>query len=125
MSRPSLKITRYEDGVPSGRFAFEVWNPIIAAYEPAATLDNGLTRMMGLAEQLRLMWVQRDPARFFLSDTPAPVADENTEWAEVRVSARARWVYSTRTFDIREWAQARSRSSAVETICNEVGYVSP
>jgi len=57
VSRPSLKITRHDDQEPSG-CSFEVWNPITAAYEPTASLDDGLGRVTALAEQVRIMWIR-------------------------------------------------------------------
>jgi hypothetical protein len=125
VSRPSLKITRHKDRQPHGDIAFEVWNPITGSYEPKALLDDCLFRMGELAEQVRVMWVQHDPARAFLNDAPDPAEDDDTEWAEFRVSAQTKLVYETRNFDQRAWKKVASRSAAVRTICNEVGYVLP
>jgi hypothetical protein len=71
----------------------------------------------------RRMWVQRDPARTSLKDAPDPAEDNNGEWAELRVSAEPNRVYETRNFDRHGWRKALSGSAAVETICNEAGYV--
>jgi hypothetical protein len=125
VSRPSLKITRHDDRDPPGDVSFEVWNPITVSYEPMVSLDDGLNRVTELAEQVRVMWVQHDPARTSLKDAPDPAEDDDTEWAELRVSAQANRVYETRNFDQIGWKKAMSRSAAVETICNEVGYVPP
>jgi hypothetical protein len=124
VSRPTLKITRHDDRQPPGDVGFEVWNPIAARYEPKASLDDGLNRVTELAEQVRVMWVQYDPARSSLKDVPDPAGDD-TEWAELRVGAQANRVYETRTFEQHRWRKAMSRSAAVETIGNEVGYVPP
>ena len=123
MSRPSLKITRHDDRRPPGDVTFEVWDPIAARYEPMAALDDGLFRLDDLAERLRLMWVQHDPARTSLKDAPDPARDDDSEWAELRVSAQANRVYETRNFDQHGWQKATGRTAAVETICNDVGYV--
>ena len=123
MSRPSLKITHHDDRDPPGAVSFDVWNPVIARYEPMASLDDGLNRVTELAEQVRVMWVQHDPARTSLKDAPEPAEGDDGEWAELRASAPANRVYETRTFDQTGWKKAMSRSAAVETICNEVGYV--
>jgi hypothetical protein len=48
--------------------------------------SDGVDRMTELSEQIRLMWVQHDPAKTSLKDAPDP-ADDETEWAEFRVSA--------------------------------------
>jgi hypothetical protein len=125
VSRPSLKITRHDDRQPPGDVTFEVWDPIAARYEPMAALDDGLFRLDDLAERVRLMWVQHDPARTSLKDAPDPADDDDREWAELRVSSGANRVYETRNFDQKGWKKAMSRSVAVETICNEVGYVPP
>ena len=125
MSRPSLKITRHDDRQPPGDVTFEVWDPIAARYEPMAALDDGLFRLDDLAERVRLMWIQHDPARTSLKDAPDPADDDDSEWAELRVSSHANRVYETRNFDQKGWKKAMSRSVAVETICNEVGYVPP
>jgi len=89
------------------------------------SLDDGLHRVTQLAEQVRVMWVQHDPARTSLKDAPDPAEDDDSEWAELRVSAQANRMYETRTFDQHRWRKAMSRFVAVETICNEVGYVPP
>jgi len=125
VSRPSLKITRLDDETSPGDSAFEVWNPLTAGYEPRTSLDDALFRIGELAEQVRQMWVRHDPALSSLKDTPDPAEDDETEWAEFRVSAQTRLMYETRNFDQRGWQRATSRGAAVETICNEVGYVPP
>jgi hypothetical protein len=88
-------------------------------------LDDGLFRLDDLAERVRLMWVQHNPARTSLKDAPDPADDDDSEWAELRVSSQANRVYETRNFDQKGWKKAMSRSVAVEIICNEVGYVPP
>jgi hypothetical protein len=123
VSRPSLKITRHDDRTPPLDVSFEVWNPITGSYEPTASLDHGLKRQTELAEKVRMMWVQQDPARSSIKDAPDPSEDDDTEWAEFRVSAQANRVYETRNFDQRRWKQALNRTAAIETTCNEVGYV--
>src|SRR5271156_1272141 len=85
VTRPSLKITRHDDRDPPEGVSFEVWNPITARYEPMASLDDGLNRLTDLAERVRLMWVQHDPARTSLKDAPDPDEDDDGEWAELRV----------------------------------------
>jgi hypothetical protein len=124
VSRSTLKITRHDDRRPPGDVSFEVWNPISARYEPMDSLDAGLNRVSELGEQVRVMWVQHDPARTSLKDVPDPTEGDNAEWAEFRVSGPAHRVYETRTFDQHRWTRAPSRTAAIETICNEVGYVS-
>jgi hypothetical protein len=123
VSRPSLKITRHDDRKPPLDVSFEVWNPISASYEPVASLDHGLRRQSELAEKVRVMWVQKNQAQSSLKDAPDPTEGDNTEWAEFRVSAQANRVYETRNFDQPGWKKAMNRTAAIETICNEVGYV--
>lgn len=89
-----------------------------------ATLGDGLSRLDELVERVRIMWVQHDPARASLKDAPEPTNDDELEWAELCVS-RAKRVYWTRNFDQRQWRQAMNRTAAIETTCNEVGYVLP
>ena len=125
MSRPSLKIIRHDDRQPPGDVGFEVWNPMAGIYEPMVSLTVGLFRMEELAARLWIMWVQQNPARTSLKDAPDPPKDGDSEWAELRVSAQANHLYETRTFDRHGWTTAMSRTAAVETICNEVGYVPP
>jgi hypothetical protein len=125
VSRSSLKITRHDDRKPPGDFSFEVWNPITTRYEPMTSLADGLNRVTDLAEEVRQMWVRHGPALSSWKDAPDPAEDDETEWAEFRVSAQAKLVYETRNFDQREWRQARNRIAAIQTICNEVGYVPP
>lgn len=122
MSRPSLRITRHDNREPPDDISFEVWNPSTAVYESVTSLDAGLFRLGELAEQVRLIWVQRDPAMASLKEAPDPAEDDETEWAEFRVSAQTTRVYETRNFDQTEWKKAMSRSAAIDTTCNEVGY---
>jgi hypothetical protein len=49
--------------------------------------------MTELAEQVRVMWVQHDPARTSLKDAPDPAETDDSEWAELRVNAQAIRVY--------------------------------
>ena len=123
VSRPSVKVPRHDDRAPPQDVPFEVWNPITGSYEPMASLDYGLRRQSELAEKVRMMWVQQDPARSTLTDPPDPADDDDTEWAEFRVSAQTRLVYETRNFDQPGWKKAMNRTGAIETTCNEVGYV--
>jgi hypothetical protein len=123
VSRPSLKITRHDDRKPPLDASFEVWNPITGSYEPMASLDHGLRRQSELAEKVPIMWIQKDPARSSLKDATDPTEDDNAEWAEFRVSAQANRVYETRNFDQPGWKKAMNRTAAIETFCNEVGYV--
>jgi hypothetical protein len=82
-----------------------------------------LFRLNEFVEQVRVMWVQRDPARAALNEAPNPAEGDDGEWAELRVNAQANRIYETRNFDQRRWTRATSRTAAIETICNEVGYV--
>ncbi len=125
MSRPSLRITRYDDRQPPGDVSFEVWNPISARYEPESSLDAGLYRLDVLVEQVWLMWLHNDPAQASFKDAPDPAEDDDSEWAELRVSAEADRVYETRTFYQHGWTTAMSRSAAIQRTCNEIGYVPP
>jgi hypothetical protein len=123
VSRPSMKITRHDDGDPSRHLSFEVWSPATNSYEPMASLGDGLDRVTVLAEQVPVMWVQQDPARSTLRDPPDPADDDDTEWAEFRVSFQANRVYDTHNFDQPFWKKAMSGNGAIETTCNELGYV--
>ena len=122
MSRPTVKVIRQDDRAPPANASFEVWN---GSYESMASLNHGLRRQTKLAEAVRMMWVQRDPTLSSLNDAPESVADDHTEWAEFRVSVWAKRVYETRNFDLQVWKKAMNKTAAIETICNEVGYVPP
>ena len=92
MSRPSLRITRHDDQDPPEQIVFEVWNSLAGVYEPMHTLDTGLFRLAELAElaeQVRVMWVQHDPRRNSLKEAPDPAENDDSERAELRVSAQA------------------------------------
>jgi hypothetical protein len=90
MSRPSLRITRHDDQDPPEQIVFEVWNPLAGVYEPMDTLDTGLFRLAELVEQVRVMWVQHDPRRENPLRKPRdPAENDDSEWAELRVSAQA------------------------------------
>ena len=122
MSQPSLRITRLEDR--SGNFAFDVWNPAKAAYEPAPSFEAALTRVSRLAQDMREMWISRDASLAALSGPPLPAAEG--EFAELRVTSQAQRHYDIRSFDQPEWAHFRGYiAQAAERICGEVGYVPP
>ena len=125
MSRPSLRITRHDDQDPPEQIVFEVWNPLAGVYEPMHTLDAGLFRLAELVEQVRVMWVQHDPRRESLKEAPDRSENDDSEWAELRVSAQANRVYETRNFDQPDWKKAASRAGAIRTTCDEIGYIPP
>jgi hypothetical protein len=125
MSRPSLRITRHDDQDPPEQIVFEVWNPLAGVYEPMHTLDTGLFRLAELAEQVRVMWVQHDPRRASLKEAPDSAENDDSEWAELRVSAQANRVYEMRNFDQPAWKKAASRADAIRTTCDEIGYIPP
>jgi hypothetical protein len=125
MSRPSLRITRHDDRDPPGQIVFEVWNPLAGVYEPMDTLDTGLFQLAELAEQGRLMWVQHDPRRESLNEVPHPAENDDSEWAELRVSAQDNRVHETRNFGQPDWKKAASRADATRTACDEIGYIPP
>jgi len=125
VSRPSLRITRHDDRDAPRDVSFEVWNPITARYEPMASLDAGLFRLDVLAELMWLMWLHNDPAKASLKDAPDPAEDDDSKWAELRISAQANRVYESRNFDQHGWRQVMGRTVAIQTISNEVGCVPP
>ena len=49
--------------------------------------DDGLNRVTEVAKHVRGMRVQHDPARNSLKYAPDPDDDDDSEWAELRVSA--------------------------------------
>jgi hypothetical protein len=93
--------------------------------EPTAALGDGLDRVTDIAEQVRVMWVQQDPARSSLNNPPDPADGDVTEWAEFRVNFQANRVYETCNIDQPGSKKAMNRTSAIATTCNEVGYVPP
>jgi hypothetical protein len=125
MSRPSLRITRHDDQDPPEQIVFEVWNPLAGVYEPMDTLDTGFFRLAELVELVRVMWVQHDPRRESLNEAPDPAENDDSEWAELRVSAQANRMYVTRNFDQPEWKKATNRAAAIQTTCDEIGYAPP
>ncbi len=122
LSQPSLRITRLEDGAEE--FAFDVWNPAAAAYEPAASFEAAITRVSRLAQDMRELWISRDSKLASLSGPPAPAREG--EFAELRVTSQAQRHYDIRSFDQPEWTHFRGYiAQAAERICGEVGYVPP
>ena len=85
--------------------------------------DDGLNRVTEVAKHVRGMRVQHDPARNSLKYAPDPDDDDDSEWAELRANAWSIRVYETRSFDQKGWKKAMSRSGAVETVRNEIGYI--
>ena len=125
MSRPSLRITRHDDKDPPEQIVFEVCNPLASVYEPMDTLDTGLFRLAKLVEQARVMWVQHDPRRESLNEVPHPAENDDSEWAELRVSAQASRVHEMRNFDQPDWKKTASRADAMRTNGDEIDYIPP
>lgn len=124
MSRPALRIIRHDAADGTARFEFEVWDPWTAAYTPQPGLPDALHAIDDMLDRVRQMWVAQDPAQGTLADVPDPSLPDDLEWAEFRVSAQANKVHETRNFDARHWRKAMGgRAGAVETTCNEVGYI--
>ncbi len=124
MSHPSLRITHFENRAAPADFAFEVWNPRAATYEPFASLDLALKRVGRLAQEIHEMWVAKDSALAGMRDPPDVLDD--SEFAELRVSAQANRHYDVRSFDNTEWRHFTGYiSQAAAHICGEVGYASP
>ncbi len=122
MSQPSLRITRLENGAEE--FAFDVWNPATAAYEPVASFEAAMTRVSRLAQDMRELWISRDATLATLAGPPAPANDG--EFAELRVTSQAQRHYDIRSFDQPEWTHFRGYiAQAAERIAGEVGYVPP
>ncbi len=123
MSQPSLRITRLEDG--AAEFTFDVWNPSTAAYEPARSLEAAVARVSRLAQDMRELWISRDSRLATLSGPPQPANDDH-EFAELRVTSQAQRHYDIRSFDAPEWTHFNGYiAQAAERICGEVGYVPP
>jgi hypothetical protein len=122
VSQPSLRITHVDGNEPPGDYLFEVWNPVSATYESCASFEAGLERVGRLAQDMREMWISKDPALATLS--PPPPVTGNAEFAELRVTAQAQRHYDIRSFDAPDWAHFRGYiSQAGERICAEVGFV--
>ncbi len=122
MSQPSLRITHFEARVPPEDYVFEVWNPMVAAYESAATFETAMERVQRLAQAVREMWVSKDDRLNSLPSPPPPV--DGAEFAEFRVTAQAQRSYDIRSFDSPEWSHFRGYiSQAAERISGEVGFV--
>lgn len=102
-----------------------MWNSISGRYEPMASLGDGLDGVTALAKQVRVIWAQQDPARSSLREPPYPAEGDETEWAEYRVSFQAIRVYETHDFDRPGRKKAMNRTAAIETTCNDVGFVLP
>lgn len=123
MSRPALRIIRYDaaDGTPT--YGFEVWDPFTAAYLQKPALDEAVAEVDSLLERVRALWLSGDAGQDALVDVPDPTLPDDLEWAEFRASAQANRVHETRNFDARHWRRAMGgRAGALEATCNEVGY---
>ncbi len=122
-ARPSLRITRDVGRAGQDRFTVEIWSPFTACYQPVDSIEGGLQRIEELARLIGQMWLQRHPKRVVLVDPPDVNEVDGAQWAELRRTATESGHYDTRCFHRMNWAPAAGPAEAVETMCNEVGYV--
>jgi hypothetical protein len=122
-TRPTLKITRYRDADNAREFVFTVWNPFTGAYQPTASLTDGLRRVDELASLIAQMHARRHPRQAALIDAPDPEDGIDSEWAEFRVNPAGHRSYDTRRFDRRMWTRSSGgKVQVTELICQSVGY---
>jgi hypothetical protein len=109
-------------------FAFAVWNPFVAAYQPVDSVEQGLQRTGELAGLICQMWLQRHPKQNDLTDVPEELAatgNEHSQWAEFRINPTTYRSYDTRRHDRPAWMRAVGILQAVELTCARVGCAVP
>ena len=125
LSRPSFRLTRRANQGRPGDFIVEVWNPFVRAYQPVASVRDGLRRVGELADLIGRMWSQRHPKRDVLEDVPSAAAGSEERWAEFRVNGAVFRSYDTRYNDRPAWVKSAGLMQAATTTCARVGYAPP
>jgi hypothetical protein len=124
-TRPSLKVVRHEESAAPIHFTFEVWSPFVGAYQPVASIEDGLRRVDELASLIGRMWIQKHPKQHALTDAPDLGVINCTEWAELRANATPYRSYDTRRSDRPTWVRATGLAQATDMICKRAGYERP
>lgn len=101
-----------------------MWNPFRAEYQPASSLEDGVTRVSELADLISRMWLG-DTQAGCLAGCPDVVETGGSHWAEFRINATTFRGYDTRYADRPTWAKATGMMQAAATVCTKVGYVLP
>lgn len=86
VARPSLKIIGRADHERASRFIFRVWSPFARAYQPVASVEEGLHRVLELASLIGRMTLRQHPKLALLADVPEADALERARWAEFRIT---------------------------------------
>jgi hypothetical protein len=121
-SRPSLKITRQASRIEANDVVFEIWNPFIGCYQPAASLEKALRRVDELASLIRQMWLQRHAKQSALADVPEVRRTDDVQWAEFRINATEHRSYDTRRSDSPGWMRVTGLDQAAEMTCAGAAY---
>ncbi len=124
-SRSSLKITRRVNAERAASFAFEVWSPFAASYEPVVSIEAGLRRIDQLVRLICQMRAQGHQKQDLLQDVPDADQNGSGNWAEFRISATTFRSYDTRRNDRPRWVRAVGMLQAAEATCASVGFTLP
>ena len=121
LARPSLKITGRANGTRADRFTCEVWNPFFRAYQPVASVEEGVLRVGGLANLIGRMWTRQHPKLALLEDVPDADLIDRARWAELRINPTIQRGCDTRQDDHPAWSHAVGLVQATQTVCTRVG----
>ena len=125
LCRPSFRLTRRTNKGQPSDFIAEVWNPFLHAYQPVASVQDGLRRIGELADLIGRMWSRRHPKRDALEDVPNPATSNEERWAEFRVNGTVFRSYDTRYNDRPAWVKSAGMMEAATTICTRMGHAPP
>lgn len=119
--RPSLRLSVRAEAPPGHRVTSEIWNPFVRAYQPVASVEEGVQRVSELADLIGRMWTRQHPKLALLEDVPEPDLIERARWAELRINPTIQRGCDTRQDDHPTWEQAVGLVQATATICERVG----
>ena len=122
LARPSLKLIGRTEEKLANRFTCEVWNPFLHTYQPMASVEEGVLRVVELADLIGRMWTRQHPKLALLEDVPDADPIDHTRWAELRINPTMQRGCDTRQDDHPAWNPAVGLVQATETISAWVGY---
>jgi hypothetical protein len=122
LARPSLKLIGRTEEKRANRVTCEVWNPFLHTYQPVPSVEDGVLRVVELADLIGRMWTRQHPKLALLEDVPDADPIDRARWAELRINPTMQRGCDTRQDDHPAWSPAVGLVQATETISAWVGY---